>query len=80
MRMSKQKIEESFLQYVKNLNKINDVEPSLSGNIDEIMKEPERWAEEQAERIISENIDRFLDAKKEGKDFLDAIKTKEKDI
>jgi len=44
------------------------------------MKEPERWAEEQAERIISENIDRFLDAKKEGKDFLDAIKTKEKDI
>lgn len=78
--MSKQKIEESFLQYVKNLNKINDVEPSLSGNIDEIMKEPERWAEEQAERIISENIDRFLDAKKEGKDFLDAIKTKEKDI
>ena len=72
--MSSQRIEDSFLRYVKRLNELNDIEVSLDGRIEEIMENPEKWAEEQAEKLISDNLARFLEAKDTGKELADALR------
>mgnify|MGYP003133619261 CR=1 FL=1 len=41
------------------------------------MKNPIKWAEEQAERGILENINKYLEAKKLGEEFWDGIKNKD---
>lgn len=71
--MSSQRIEDSFLRYVKRLNELNDIEVSLDGRIEEIMENPEKWAEEQAEKLISDNLGAFLEAKDVGKEFSDVL-------
>lgn len=73
--MSSRTIEDSFLRYVKRLNELNDIEVSLEGSIEEIMENPEQWAEEQAERLISDNLGVFLEAKETGKELADALRT-----
>ena len=74
--MSNQRIEDSFLRYVKKLNELNDIEVSLEGRIEEIMENPEKWAESQAENLISDNMDRILEAKETGKEFANELISK----
>jgi len=71
--MSNQLIEDSFLRYVKKLNELNDIEVSLDGNIEDIMDNPEEWAEQQAEILISDNLSVLLEAKEMGKEFADVL-------
>ena len=71
--MSNQLIEDSFLRYVKKLNELNDIEVSLDGNIEDIMDNPEEWAEQQVEKLISDNLGVLLEAKEMGKEFADAL-------
>jgi hypothetical protein len=71
--MSNQLIEDSFLRYVKKLNELNDIEVSLDGNIEDIMDNPEEWAEQQAEILISDNLGVLLEAKEMGKEFADVL-------
>tara|TARA_R100001594_G_scaffold97607_1_gene132006 strand:+ start:168 stop:395 length:228 start_codon:yes stop_codon:yes gene_type:complete len=74
--MSKETNSQFLLNSVRELDKINDIEFDLKGELEEIIKNPVKWAEEQAERAISENINKYLDAKKLGKDFWDGIESK----
>jgi len=37
------------------------------------MENPEKWAEEQAEKLISDNLGAFLEAKDVGKEFSDVL-------
>ena len=74
--MSSRSIEDSFLRYVKKLNELNDIEVSLEGRIEEIMENPEKWAESQAENLISHNLDRILEAKETGKEFASGLISK----
>ena len=71
--MSNPLIEDSFLRYVKKLNELNDIEISLDGNIEDIMDNPEEWAEQQAEILISDNLGVLLEAKEMGKEFADVL-------
>jgi|18_taG_2_1085343.scaffolds.fasta_scaffold01168_11 hypothetical protein len=71
--MSNPLIEDSFLRYVKKLNELNDIEISLDGNIEDIMDNPEEWAEQQVEKLISDNLGVLLEAKEMGKEFADAL-------
>jgi len=71
--MSNPLIEDSFLRYVKKLNELNDIEVSLDGNIEDIMDNPEEWAEQQAEILISDNLGVLLEAKEMGKEFADVL-------
>ena len=71
--MSNPLIEDSFLRYVKKLNELNDIEVSLDGNIEDIMDNPEEWAEQQVEKLISDNLGVLLEAKEMGKEFADAL-------
>ena len=74
--MSSRSIEDSFLRYVKKLNELNDIEVSLEGRIEDIMENPEKWAESQAENLISNNLDRILEAKEIGKEFASELISK----
>ena len=42
----------------------------------EIIKNPVKWAEEQADRALLENVDKYLEAKQLGENFWDEIKDK----
>ncbi len=82
MTMEKQMKKESNSQFlinsVRELDKINNLEVKFQGTIQEIINNPERWAEKQAERILFENENKYLQAKKLGKEFWDGIKDKNK--
>tara|TARA_R100000781_G_scaffold66600_1_gene42088 strand:- start:359 stop:538 length:180 start_codon:yes stop_codon:yes gene_type:complete len=56
------------------LDKINDVELEFEGDIEDIIYNPINWGEEQADRIISENIYKYLESKELGEEFYAKIK------
>ena len=56
------------------MDKINNVEFELDGHLRRVIENPEQWAEEQAERAILENTERYLDAKELGENFWDEIR------
>lgn len=40
-----------------------------------ILKDPVAWAEKQAEKLIKQNQDKYLEAKKLGEEFWDGIRS-----
>jgi hypothetical protein len=71
--MSKQSNSQSLIAFVKRLDKINDLDVDLKGDIKKILKDPISWATAQAEEYIKNNQDKYLEAKKLGKEFFDEI-------
>tara|TARA_R100000742_G_C4267248_1_gene85427 strand:- start:865 stop:1065 length:201 start_codon:yes stop_codon:yes gene_type:complete len=65
-----------LLNSVKKLDKINDIEIQLEGNIKEIIENPINWAEKQAEKFIIKNQDKYFEAKKLGEEFWSDIRDK----
>ena len=63
-----------MINSVKKLDKINNIDFNFDGNLRKIIENPEQWAEEQAERVISENTEKYLDAKELGEKFWDEVK------
>lgn len=63
-----------MIDSVSKLDKINNVEFEIDGKLKNIIKDPIKWGEKQVERAISENIDRYLESKKLGKEFWSEIK------
>ena len=76
--MKKENNSQFLINSVRELDKINNLEIKFQGTIQEIINNPERWAEKQAERIIFENEDKYLQAKKLGKEFWNELKDKNK--
>ena len=50
-----------MLNSVRKLDKINDVEVVLEGNIQEVINNPIGWAEKQVEKFIIENQDKYFE-------------------
>jgi len=73
--MSKKTASQSLRNSVKELDKINNVEFEFEGTLQQIIEDPLLWAEEQAERVISDNIDKYLESKALGRKFWDEIKS-----
>ena len=63
-----------MIDSVSKLDKINNVEFKLNGQLKKIIDDPIKWGEKQVDRAISENIDKYLQSKKLGKEFWDEIK------
>ena len=74
--MTKKAISQSLIESVRKLDKINDIEVNLEGDLEDIIDDPELWAEKQAERILFDNIETYLDAKELGEEFWDEIRDK----
>tara|TARA_R100000742_G_C4274508_1_gene94519 strand:- start:805 stop:1005 length:201 start_codon:yes stop_codon:yes gene_type:complete len=60
---------------VKKLDKINNIEVSLEGDLKKIIDDPIKWAEEQSDKALDDNIDRYLEAKELGEEFWDEIES-----
>ncbi len=72
--MTKKTVSQSLLESVRKLDKINDIEVNLEGDLEEIIDDPELWAEKQAERILFDNVENYLEAKELGEEFWDEIR------
>ena len=67
---------QSLLNSVRKLDKVNDIEINLEGNIKEIIENPVAWGERQVERIILQYQDKYFEAKKLGEDFWNEVRDK----
>lgn len=65
-----------MLNSVRKLDKINDIEFELEGNIEEIIKDPVAWGERQVEKLILQYQDEYFEAKKLGEEFWSAVRNK----
>lgn len=74
--MSKKALSQSLKKSVRKLDKINNVEFKFTGSLKNVMENPIKWAEQQAERAILENINKYLEAKKLGEEFWSEVKNK----
>tara|TARA_B100001094_G_C17974231_1_gene691926 strand:+ start:322 stop:549 length:228 start_codon:yes stop_codon:yes gene_type:complete len=72
--MKKKELNQSLKNSVRTLDKINNVEFNLKGNIKDAIANPIKWAEQQANQAIEDNISKYLDAKTLGKEFWDEVK------
>lgn len=73
--MNKKTASQSLRNSVKKLDKLNNVEFEFEGTLQEVIEDPILWAEEQAERIIADNVDKYLESKALGRKFWDEIKS-----
>ena len=62
-------------EYAKKLKQLNKFDIEFEGNVANIIENPKEWAEKFAEQAIIQNIPRYLEAKKLGKEFADGIKS-----
>ena len=72
--MSKHKNSQFLLNSVRKLDKINNVEVNLTGDIEDIINDPVAWGEQQSEKFIMKYKDNYLEAKTLGKEFWDEVK------
>ena len=73
--MNKKTVSQSLRNSVKKLDKLNNVEFEFEGTLQEVIEDPILWAEEQAERVIADNVDKYLESKALGRKFWDEIKS-----
>ena len=72
----KTKNSRSLIEYAKKLKGLNKFDINFEGNIESIIDNPREWAELFAEKVVVENIPRYMNAKEMGKEFADEIKNK----
>ena len=72
--MSRETNRDSLISFAKELDRLNDVNITLKGNIEEIMKDPEAWAEEQALKAVGENLEKLVEARELGEKFVEELK------
>ena len=72
--MSRETNRDSLISFAKELDRLNDVNITLKGNIEEIMKDPEAWAEEQALKAVGENLEKLVEARELGEKFVKDLK------
>ena len=71
--MSRETNRDSLISFAKELDRLNDVNITLKGNIEAILDDPLVWAEEQAVSAIGQNLERLVDARELGKQFMKEI-------
>ena len=59
----------SFRKHAKYLRELTKFDIELTGNIEEILENPQEWAEELAISAILEEVPRYQEAKEAGERF-----------
>ena len=67
-------VNQSLLNSVRKLDKINDIDIELQGTIEEIIADPVKWAESQIEKFVLEHQKEYLEAKQLGEEMWDEIR------
>ena len=68
--MSKETNKASLISFAKELDKLNAVDITLKGNIEEILNAPMAWGEQQALKAIGENLEKLVEARELGEKFV----------
>ena len=63
-----------MIEYAKKLRELNKFDIEFEGKIEDIIENPREWAKLSAEGGMLDNIPRYLEAKKLGKEFASDIK------
>ena len=63
----------SLIEFAKKLKNLNKFDIEFEGNVASIIENPREWAELFAEKVVVENIPRYMNAKELGKEFADEI-------
>ena len=72
----KTKNSRSLIEFAKKLKNLNKFDIEFEGNVASIIENPREWAELFAEKVVVENIPRYMNAKELGKEFADEIRNK----
>ena len=68
--MSKETNKASLISFAKELDKLNDVDITLKGNIEEILNDPMAWGEQQSLKAIGGNLEKLVEARELGEKFV----------
>ena len=68
--MSRETNRDSLISFAKELDKLNDVDITLKGNIEEIINDPMAWGEQQSLKAIGENLEKLVEARELGEKFV----------
>ena len=72
--MSKETNKASLISFAKELDKLNDVDITLKGNIEEILNDPMAWGEQQSLKAIGENLEKLVEARELGEKFVKGLR------
>jgi hypothetical protein len=72
--MKKKALTQSLRNSVTKLDKINNLEINFTGTLEDVMKNPIEWAEQQVQRGVFENLNKYLEAKELGEEFWGEVK------
>ena len=72
--MSRETNRDSLISFAKELDRLNDVNITLTGNIEEILNNPRAWAEEQALQAVGQNLEKLVEARELGEKFVKDLK------
>ena len=71
--MSKETNKASLISFAKELDKLNDVDITLKGNIEEILNDPMAWGEQQSLKAIGEHLEKLVEARELGEKFVKGL-------
>ena len=60
---------QSLRESVSNLKELNKIDIEIDGDISEIIADPKAWGESMANKILLQNVNRIMKARKLGEDF-----------
>ena len=72
--MSRKTNRDSLISFAKELDRLNDVNITLKGNIEEILNDPRAWAEEQVLQAVGQNLEKLVEARELGEKFVKDLK------
>jgi len=72
--MSRETNRDSLISFAKELDRLNDVNITLTGNIEEILNDPRAWAEEQVLQAVGQNLEKLVEARELGEKFVKDLK------
>ena len=72
--MSRETNRDSLISFAKELDRLNDVDITLKGNIEEILNDPRAWSEEQVVQAVGQNLEKLVEARELGEKFVKDLK------
>ena len=72
--MSRETNRDSLISFAKELDRLNDVDITLKGNMEEILNDPRAWAEEQVLQAVGQNLEKLVEARELGEKFVKDLK------
>ena len=70
---------QSLRESVSKIKALNKFDIDIDGDIAEIIEDPKVWAEKITNKILLQNVNRIMKARKLGEDFGKRLKNKDKD-